>query len=450
MNKFKVIVTTAKNNVLGINNTIPWVNDFPENLQYFKKITSFSENDKKNILIMGRKTFDNLTIIIPNVIHIVISSNLSCDKEDVYIVNSFNNAIDLGLKLNNMGIFVMGGKSIYLQAFSHYLCGKVYHTFINKEYDGDIFLDINKDNILSVTKKGDLEFRILELKGEYNYLRLLSKIQNQGELRNTRNGKTFSIFDETLVFDLNDGFPLLTTKKMFWKGVVEELLFFIRGSTNSKLLEEKGVNIWKWNTTKDFINNCNLNYEEGDMGPMYGWQWRNFGSEYIDCNTNYKDKGYDQLKKIVEEIKNNPTSRRIIMTDYNPSQNSQGVLYPCHSLILQFYVKKNILDVKMYQRSVDSFLGLPFNIASTSLLLMIISKLTNYQVGKVIITMGDIHIYESHVDQIIKQMNRTPLTLCNVDIPNFISIDEVENSKLEDYQLINYKSHSFIKADMIA
>jgi thymidylate synthase len=215
-------------------------------------------------------------------------------------------------------------------------------------------------------------------------------------------------------------------------------------------LEEKGVHIWKWNTTKDFINKCNLNYEEGDMGPMYGWQWRNFGSEYIDCNTNYKDKGYDQLTKVIEEIKNNPTSRRIIMTDYNPSQNSQGVLYPCHSLILQFYVKKNKLDVKMYQRSVDSFLGLPFNIASTSLLLMIIAKLTNYQVGKVIISMGDIHIYDTHTNQIIKQMSRIPLKLCNVDIPNFISIDEVENSKLDDYQLINYISHSFIKADMIA
>lgn len=450
MNKFKVIVTTAKNNVLGMNNTIPWVNDFPENLQYFKKITSFSENDEKNILIMGRKTFENLLTLIPNTIHIVISSNLFCDKEDVYVVNSFNNAVDLGLKLNNIGTFVIGGKSIYLQAFSHYLCGKVYHTFINKEYDGDIYLDINEDNILSVTKKGHLEFRILELQGEYNYLRLLSKIQNQGELRNTRNGKTFSIFDETLVFDLNDGFPLLTTKKMFWKGVVEELLFFIRGSTNSKLLEEKGVNIWKWNTSKDFINNHNLNYEEGDMGPMYGWQWRNFGSEYADCNTDYKNKGYDQLAKVIEEIKSNPTSRRIIMTDYNPSQSGEGVLYPCHSLILQFYVKKNKLDVKMYQRSVDSFLGLPFNIASTSLLLMIIAKLTNYQVGKVIITMGDIHIYDSHDAQVIKQMSRTPLKLCNVDIPNFISIDEVENSKLEDYQLMNYSSHSFIKADMIA
>jgi len=454
MNKFKVILATSRNNVLGLNNNIPWKNDYPEELQYFKKITSYSENDKKNVLIMGRKTFESLPKLLPNRIHIIVSSSFEYKNEDVYVVNSFDLAVKLAMEINNNGVFVIGGKSIYIQAFNHYLCGKIYHTIINKDYEGDVFLEIDNYNIISTNNamhiKGDLDFRILELKGEYKYLQLLSKIKNQGELRETRNGKTLSIFDDNLVFDLNDGFPLLTTKKMFWKGIVEELLFFIRGNTNSKLLEEKGVNIWKWNTTKEFLNKCNLDYSEGDMGPMYGWQWRHFGAEYVDCNYVYNNKGYDQLKKVIDEIKNDPNSRRIIMTDFNPSQSHLGVLYPCHSLILQFYVNQNRLDVKMYQRSVDSFLGLPFNIASTSLLLIIIAKLCNYQAGRVIITMGDIHIYNNHLNQIETQLNRNPLKMCNVNIPNFKSLEEVENSKLEDYKLIDYNSYGLIKASMVA
>jgi dihydrofolate reductase / thymidylate synthase len=356
MNKFKVILATSRNNVLGLNNNLPWMGEYPEELQYFKKITSFSENDKKNVLIMGRKTFESLPKLLPNRIHIIVSSSFEYKNEDVYVVNSFDNAVNLAMEINNNGVFVIGGRSIYIQAFNHYLCGKIYHTIINKDYEGDVFLEISNYNLISTNNamhiKGDLNFRILELKGEYKYLQLLSKIKNQGELRETRNGLTKSIFDDNLVFDLNEGFPLLTTKKMFWKGIVEELLFFIRGNTNSKLLEEKGVNIWKWNTTKEFINKCNLDYSEGDMGPMYGWQWRHFGAEYVDCNYDYNNinKGYDQLKKIIEEIKNDPNSRRIIMTDFNPSQSHLGVLYPCHSLILQFYVNQNRLDVKMYQR----------------------------------------------------------------------------------------------------
>lgn len=449
LNKFNIILATSVNNVLGLNNDIPWKKDYPEELQYFKKITSYSENDKKNVLIMGRKTFESLPKLLPNRIHIIVSSKYELNKDDVYVVNSFDSAVNLALKLSN-NIFVIGGKSIYIQAFNHHLCGKVYHTIINKEYEGDVFLEMNNYNIISEFKNGDLNFRILELNGEYKYLQLLSKIKNNGSIRETRNGKTLSIFDDTLIFDLKYGFPLLTTKKMFWKGIVEELLFFIRGDTNSKLLENKGVNIWKWNTTKEFISKCNLDYEEGDMGPMYGWQWRHFGAEYKDCNHNYKDKGYDQLKKVIETIKNDPNSRRIIMSDFNPSQSHLGVLYPCHSLILQFYVNENRLDVKMYQRSIDSFLGLPFNIASTSLLLMIIAKLCNYTPGRVIITMGDIHIYNNHLNQIESQLCRNPLKMCSINIPDFKSIEEVENSKLEDYQLKDYISDSLIKADMVA
>ena len=169
--------------------------------------------------------------------------------------------------------------------------------------------------------------------------------------------------------------------------------FFIRGDTNTKKLEEKGVKIWKGNTNREFLDKMGFDYKEGDMGPMYGYQWRNFNSMEID-----------QLKNVIELIKNDPNSRRILMTDYNPAQAHLGVLYPCHSLILQFYVNEKNLSVKMYQRSADAFLGLPFNIASTSLLLCIISKLTNlnpYDNNN----FRRLSIYEEHYEAVNKQLN---------------------------------------------
>ena len=330
------------------------------------------------------------------------------------------------------------------------MCGTIYHTKILKNVEGDVILKLPPYNLTSVVKEDELEFRQLELTGETNYLRLLSKIKDQGDFRQTRNASTFSLFDETISFDMNKGFPLLTTKKMFWRGIVEELLFFIRGDTNSKHLEDKKINIWKENTTQDFINNLNLPYQEGDMGPMYGFNWRHFGAEYKGCNTNYQGKGFDQLFKIVEEIKTKPSSRRILMSDFNPASAHLGVLYPCHSLILQFYVRDNMLDVKMYQRSVDSFLGEPFNIASTSLLLHIICKLTNKKPGKVTLTFGDCHIYNNHLDQVKCQLERLPYKFPTLKIPDFETIEDVENSCFTDYVISDYQHAKGIKAKMVA
>ena len=233
---------------------------------------------------------------------------------------------------------------------------------------------------------------------------------------------------------------------MFWKGIVEELLFFIRGETNSKLLEEKGINIWKGNTSKEFLDSLGLPYNEGEMGPMYGYQWRNFNKPYGDDN----GKGVDQLKLLISEIKNNPTSRRLIMTDFNPAQVNEGVLYPCHSLILQFYVNEGMLSVNMYQRRADVFLGLPFNIASTSLLLHIVASLTDLKPKDVTITLGDCHIYEEHIPQCNLQLSRKQYLLPILSIPKFSTLEEVENSVFTDYKPIDYNYHPGIKAEMKA
>lgn len=453
MSKFNVILATSTNHVLGHNCSIPWLGKFPKDLQYFKKITSFSPcSSYKNIVIMGRKTWESLPDTkLPNRIPIVISQTLH-SSPNYYLASSFDHAINLTKKITHYKVWVIGGKSIYTMAFNHNLCGDIYHTIIPEIYSGDTELIIPSPKILkNFIQDDNLVFNQYELDGEIKYLRLLSKIINLGEFRQTRNAKTWSLFDEKLSFDLKNGFPLLTTKRMFWKGIVEELLFFIRGDTNSKHLEEKGVNIWKGNTTQEFINKMGLPYQEGDMGKIYGFNWRHFGADYINCNTNYQNKGFDQFKKVINEIKNDPHSRRILMTDFDPSTAHQGVLYPCHSLILQFYVREeNILDVKMYQRSIDSFLGLPFNISSTALLLCIMAKLTSKTPGKVILTLGDCHIYENHKEQVLRQLQRIPYSFPELLIPDFKTLEEVENSKLEDYIINNYKYHKGIKADMVA
>lgn len=451
MSKFKVILATCRNHILGHNNSIPWIGKYPSDLKYFQKLTSFTPfSGLKNIVIMGRNTWNSLPPKkLPNRIPIVISTTLPSSTE-YYLAYNFNHALEIADNITKNDIWVIGGKQIYSLAFNHYQCGKIYHTIIPEDYDGDTSLKIITPKIINSFKQEEIIFNQYKLNGEFKYLRLLSKILNQGEYRQTRNAKTWSLFNQNLTFDLKDGFPLLTTKKMFWKGIVEELLFFIRGHTNSKLLEEKGVNIWKGNTSQEFINKLNLPYQEGDIGCLYGWNWRHFGEDYKGCNENYSGKGFDQLTKVIEEIKNDPTSRRILMSDFNPATAHLGVLYPCHSLILQFYVRdKNILDVKMYQRSVDSFLGLPFNISSTSLLLCIIAKLTNKIPGQVTLTLGDCHIYENHTEQVERQLKRLPFTFPELIIPDFKNLEQVENSKFDDYEIKNYQCHKGIKANMV-
>jgi thymidylate synthase len=208
---------------------------------------------------------------------------------------------------------------------------------------------------------------------------------------------------------------------------------------------EKGINIWKGNTTREFLDKMNLPYDEGMMGPMYGYQWRFFNKPYSE-----EKGGIDQFKNLIDTLKKDPNSRRLLMTDFNPAMVDEGVLYPCHSLILQFYVDEDKLSVKMYQRSADLFLGLPFNIASTTLLLYIVAKLVSMKPDMVHITLGDCHIYEQHIDVVKEQLSRTPYNLPQLELPNFTTLDEVEQTDYTMYILKEYNCHPAIKADMIA
>jgi len=274
---------------------------------------------------------------------------------------------------------------------------------------------------------------------EKQYLQILRDVLENGHTRKTRNSKTKSLFGKCISFDLKDGFPCLTTKKVFFRGVVEELAWFLRGSTDAKELIAKNVHIWDGNSEKN-------NY---DCGAVYGFQWRHFGTEYIDCQTDYTGCGVDQVIRVIDLLKNDPTSRRIIINAWNPSQMEEMVLPPCH-VMYQFYVEPDDrVSVMLTQRSADMFLGLPFNIASTSLLLTLICQQVGRKPGRVIINIGDCHIYENHIKSVKIQLAREPsklpvLILMNENIDLF-------DLKFSDLQLIERsKSQGKIKAKMVA
>ena len=241
---------------------------------------------------------------------------------------------------------------------------------------------------------------------EEQYLELMRSVLDSPNERKGRNGTVKSMFGASLECDLKDGFPLLTTKKMFWKGIVEELAWFLRGSTNVEELRDKKVHIWDGNSeTRGY-----------DAGPVYGFQWRHFGASYVDCHTDYTGQGKDQIGIILNLIKNDPTTRRMVLSAWNPSQQSEMCLPPCH-VLYQFYVESDgRVSVQMYQRSSDIFLGLPFNIASTALLLCLISHQVGRVPGRLIIQIGDAHIYSEHYNSCETQLTRTPNALPTIEI----------------------------------
>jgi dihydrofolate reductase/thymidylate synthase len=468
MKKFNVILATDLNGGFGLNNKLPW--DLPIDFEFFKSITKHNTilpgiNDEPNILIMGRKTWESMDCKPLFKRHsFVITSNFNKLNQkklsNTIFFPDFISAYTEASHRVNSSVWVIGGKQIYDAALRHWACDKVYWTLIKGQFDADTFIhmkdypiiwqsiipkkDINKND----SKEYELDFHegIINHNIEMQYLSTLYDVVISGRQRETRNGITQSKFMKTLTCDLADGFPLLTTKKMFWKGIVEELLFFIRGDTDSTKLSSKGVKIWEPNTSREFLDSLGLDYPVGEMGPMYGYQWRHFNKPY----PNSDEQGIDQLKKIIEEIKSDPTSRRIIMTDFNPQQVNQGVLYPCHSIVIQFYVDCNRLNCSMYQRSGDFFLGIPFNIASTSLLLTIIAQLTGLEPGKVHLLIGDYHIYWSHLDAVNEQLKRTPKNLPKLEMKLFKTLEEVENASLDDFKISGYECDPAIKANMVA
>jgi len=291
-------------------------------------------------------------------------------------------------------------------------------------------------------------------KGEQQYLDLLRKIIMKGEERDGRNGKTLSLFGERMEFDLNEGFPLLTTKRVFWRGVAEELFWFLRGSTDAKELQQKNVHIWDGNTSREYLDAHGLaHYEEGELGPGYGFQWRCFGGDYPT-----HENGIDQIKYILRELINHPHGRRAVLSAWNPKQADEMALVPCH-VLYQFYIGNRGLSCQLYCRSQDVCAGTPFNIASCALLTTLFAALLDIPVDRVILIAGDAHIYEEHIENAKIQVERTPYKFPTLKIlktapPHSASIHEktkwLENLTFEDFQLDNYECHPTLKYEMIA
>ncbi|QSL67184.1 hypothetical protein MERGE_001573 [Pneumocystis wakefieldiae] len=290
---------------------------------------------------------------------------------------------------------------------------------------------------------------------EQQYLNLIQHIINHGEDRPDRTGTgVLSIFAPSpLKFSLrNNTLPLLTTKRVFIRGVIEELLWFIRGETDSLKLKEKNIHIWDANGSREYLDSIGLTKrQEGDLGPIYGFQWRHFGAEYIDCKTNYTGQGVDQLANIIKKIQTSPYDRRLILSAWNPADLEKMALPPCH-MFCQFYVHissndhRPELSCQLYQRSCDMGLGVPFNIASYALLTCMIAHVCNLDPGDFTHVMGDCHIYKNHIAALQQQLTRSPRPFPTLSLNR--SITDIEDFTLDDFIIENYHPYETIKMKM--
>lgn len=460
-----IVIAMANNFLFGTSdNKLPWPKEnYKEDLQHFRKLTS--NTTKINYLICGFRTYLSMKgLKLKNRRLIVINRdaiNLEYTSENGPIMaKNFDIAIKLCKEHVESNIcdkvFVIGGRKCIEEAMNSSENKKLYLTLIKKSFkNGDVFLNpelFEKCRIITSDKIRDMQFCEYDFTNkrhsEYQYLDVIQRILDEGIDCDDRTGVGIrSIFGVQMHFDLSKEFPLLTTKKMFTRGITEELLWFLRGETDAKILQEKNVHIWDGNSTRDFLDKVGLHHlEEGDIGAAYGFQFRHFGTEYKDCHTDYSGKGFDQVEYVLNEIKNNPNSRRILLSLWNPPYLKKAVLPPCH-LLYHFRVYNDTLSCSMYQRSGDIGLGVPFNIASASLMTYLFAHLTGLKPGKLVHTIGDAHIYNNHLEAMKTQIQRKPLPFPQLKIKNREQ-KKVEDYMASDFEVLGYISYDRISMDM--
>jgi len=501
-------------NAIGYKNNL--IYSIPNELKIFKKITSQVVSEKRpNVIVMGKNTFISMkSKPLPNRFNCVVTSradefNKENKKENLQFFKSIQDVLDFGFdnhyKYNNM--FICGGQSIYEYFIDNNLLDYLIISQVtNHEFKkGDTFFPETPKNfnrisyckhfnqparIIDTNEKFNCDFtykvyhnlsasesneyyndNFKKLTGyedttinntisestfhnEYVYLNALKDVLENGQIRQTRNSKTISTFGVNMKFDVSKSFPLLTTKNVYWNGVIKELLWFINANTNSLSLSKDKVRIWDGNSSREFLDSIGLeNYKIGECGPIYGFQWRHFNAEYKGTDADYSGKGVDQLQKIIDLINSDPTSRRMIMSAWNPCQLSEMCLPPCH-VLYQFYVRIDSegtkhLSCQMYQRSGDMFLGIPFNIASTTALTYILCHMTNCKPDRVILNIGDAHVYSEHINAVKKQLERTPLEQPKLKILG-LPKSNIKDYEIGNFVIENYRNQGTIKAPMIA
>jgi thymidylate synthase len=461
MVSFSCIVAFSKNRGIGANNVLPWRLDV--DLLKFKQITS------NKIVIMGYSTYLSIPKTpLPNRLNIVITTKNDLDNQSNLIFTNLldvYSVIDQYIDQYSSEVMIIGGQSIYEHFID--LCDKIYVTYIDKKYE----CDRTFPNITSKFKLDEYDTpTFVETENCYiqnliftnntntnqnlhdkEYINLCKRVLNDNiDIRSDRTGTgTISTFGERIEFDISEYIPVLTTKRIPWKSCIEELLWFMKGQTDANILKSKGVNIWNGNSSKEAQQKVGLNHlKEGDCGANYSFQWRYSGQKYLTCDTEYiKETEYDQINNIIKLLKTDPTSRRIFLSSWNPCDLNKTVLPPCH-VSAQFYVSNNELSCHMYQRSCDVFLGLPWNILSYSVLTYILSNICGLTPKRLIISFGDTHVYKNHIEQVLTQIAREPLTQPILKLSDNISKKDIEDITIDDFELYGYYPHPSIYAPM--
>ncbi|KAL3150606.1 hypothetical protein ABBQ32_000413 [Trebouxia sp. C0010 RCD-2024] len=488
---FQLVVAATKQFGIGRNGSLPW--KLPGDMAYFKQITTKTvDPSKQNAVIMGRKTWESIPPKfrpLKNRLNIVLTrqqldenssrsangSNRSTSESNVVKCSSLSSAMSLltGTEHKDCleNIFVIGGGQVYREAIEAPECAVIHLTVVESDFDCDTFfpeIDPKRFALWSAAapqSDNDMRYHFLcytarNIDGppqlptgiasqheEQQYLDLVADIIKTGAKRGDRTGTgTLSKFGCQMKFNLRHSFPLLTTKRVFWRGVAEELLWFISGSTSAQVLQDKNIHIWDGNGSRDYLDSIGLTDREvGDLGPVYGFQWRHFGAEYKGMHADYTGQGVDQLAQVIDKIRHNPEDRRIVLTAWNPAALPEMALPPCH-MFCQFYIAEGELSCQMYQRSCDLGLGVPFNIASYSLLTCLIAKVCGLQPGDFIHTMGDAHVYANHVEPLKEQLQNSlrPFPVLHIT-SNKLDIDDYT---MGDLQIAGYNPHKKIVMKM--
>jgi len=492
--------STKKGYGIGMKNKLPW--NIKEDLQNFKKVTTLVPTDEHityiNAVVMGRNTWESipnqfrplsnrLNVVIthqdiPNQENVIFCHWINFQQEILDYQNSYNlncNKEDKKLFIHN--IFIIGGESIYKLALETKNIKYIYTTEIYSKYECDTFmpnyLDADNRNKFVLTdvspfhKSNELHYRFMtymnndEMKSqsgekvlpwcnkeEKGYLRLMKYILENGVERDDRTGTgTISSFGHQLKFNLRDTFPISTTKRMFFRAVFEELMLYLTGKTDNKILQEKDIHIWDGNTSREFLDKRGLTqFPEGDMGATYGFNMRHYGGDYKDCHTQYDESvGFDQLAYVIDLIKNDPTSRRIMINLWNPASLDKATLPSCLCQY-QFFVNTQTheLNLQIYIRSSDYFLANNWNTCTGALLVHLLCNMydINLTPGELTVVTGDTHLYKTHLEQVRQNLSREPFPFPKLIVKH--KKKDITRFQFEDLQLIGYKTHPRISADM--
>jgi len=466
---FNLVVVLTKNYAIRYADKIPW--DSKQFVDYFDNLT------KDGIIVMGRKTFEGLPLTMRPIkgrLNVILSTEYPKYQDLSKPELAFTNINFLDNKIipenSNKDIWVVGGRQVY-EALSN-RCTNIYIISLDKAVPNPdlLFVDILPHFELvdySKTYISDTEqckCRILKytrnfdspcMRNENQYLIDLRKILETGTSRDDRTGVgTISLFGGQQKYDVSKYLPLLTTKFVPLRIIIKELLWFLCGHTDAKILQSEGVHIWDGNSSREFLDKRGLtHYEIGELGPIYSHQWRHFGSEYTNCHADYEGKGFDQIEYILDLLVNDPFSRRIIMSSWNPTDIEKMALPPCH-VMFQLYVEedpstgKRYISGHLYQRSSDYFLAANYNLVSYTILLYILAKKVGYYPKDMIMSFGDQHIYKNHIDQVKLQLARNPRPQPVLVLSDLIKDKSWNEITVDDFELIGYMPYPAIKAEM--